>query len=1164
MTAGPPRSNDCRHYPGCRGPEQQPARSDNALRLRYVIWRRISQHVFQRGAKLKYDRRDSGGSLGNAGLTCSLKICWPRAAGRIFLLTMHLAASAYFAPAYAHPVDAVIHYTRYEGVPNVKKVAVRFDGQNLTFGQPESLASVNGADGIVFTPDGDLIVGGQGDRVHRLHPDGSGLRSVTAGGGKSFHVTMDPGGRRVWTAGLPGTLSEVPLEPFGDGRLHVLRGDDVAITAIAFDATGRAFYTASTYKGGGSFGVLDLTAMTTRRLIDDLEAAHGIAFDTYSGDLILFGGNQIVQIDPARPGEIKDSRRFELDSHFDQGVPDGRGHLFVSRNGGNVVFVDYAETKRIAHRDNIVLVVYLDSYLDDIAPLISPPPPPEETADKPEEKSPEKAEPEQAEPEQEESEATGTEPSEEGAPPCDPEAPSAAGSGEDCADRAEEGAAPAPDNEETPPEEAGETPGAKPDETETDEEESGEKKAESAGEDAPSGEDAAPPAAGSTEEGTDPDEQGAAPAPGNEAASPEAAGENQGAEPGESESGEQETKPSGEAPSPCETAAPSATDDGGNCAAQGESDSAPAPGDGAAPSEGPDDAQGDEPDGSGQSAPPSQAAEGEPAAPASADAAASSEAAASPGTERRPQGLEPGGDPAQADRISTQPAGDRPETSNRSALIAGAIAVFLAVAALAALSMAVFAGNALLWGVLAAILLGGAVYEGIHLVQTLTGGSGAVIDLSSSLPEEEETVPGSTNTSSILDGKGKSPDEPASFPWAIPLFGALAAVLLAGGLVAIALRRRNARQDPPVEDEPELPEVDPDSHDADSTLAFLEAANAALHDLMEDEPPDTVLANLASRVAKGSGSRHAVIGNFADRPDGKRSVSVRAIGDGERTGGGKSSADDFTLSPDSLDRLGGDELAAGRCVILARGHADKSDKSSQGDAAPVDTFLGLPLGGAKGVFGLLGLVDRAEGYNKNHAAFLAPVALIAETVLGSMHETDRDPNEDGEGHPEKADILTESGQRVGKIGRWLRERYADGLGETGRLALDQLVDTTQQILERAGITDGGDDVTPEEPDSLEGTSEGWNDERPGIDENAAEEDAEEIGGSLESVDDEKAPRPSDSQLRDDPLDPDRAGDRGSDAGGDAVRDSDGPAEDSESRERHEGEASQRLTSFRII
>src|SRR5438045_528946 len=82
-------------------------------------------------------------------------------------------------------------------------------------------------------------------------------------------------GKRAWTAGLPGTLAEVPLEPFTNGTPRPITGDDLLVTSVGF-ALGKAFYTSSDANGGGNFGRIDLSTMRTQRLLSDLRGAHGI------------------------------------------------------------------------------------------------------------------------------------------------------------------------------------------------------------------------------------------------------------------------------------------------------------------------------------------------------------------------------------------------------------------------------------------------------------------------------------------------------------------------------------------------------------------------------------------------------------------------------------------------------------------------------------------------------------------------------------------------------------------------------------------------------------------------------------------------------------------------------------------------------------------------
>ncbi|MCH8183658.1 MAG: hypothetical protein IID55_10785, partial [Proteobacteria bacterium] len=298
----------------------------------------------------------------------NLQTC-ARPAAALLLAPLLLLAGATL-PVAAHPVSWDVYYTRFAGSDNLKRTEIRFDGERVTLGPRRTVAAVEGADGLIFAPDGDLLVGGQGDRVHKVRTDGSGeFVTVSAGGQDSFHLTLDPGGRRAWTSGMPGHLVEIPLQPFSGGIPHPLSGDDRTITSIAFDDRGIAFYTAGDHRGGGNFGILDFATFSTRRLISKIPAAHAIAFDPFTGDLFLFGADQIAQIDPRNPRRIKSSLDFDQESLFDQGSTDGEGHLVVARTSGHVVFIDYAASGLVGDASNFVTAAFVDSNLDDIAPL---------------------------------------------------------------------------------------------------------------------------------------------------------------------------------------------------------------------------------------------------------------------------------------------------------------------------------------------------------------------------------------------------------------------------------------------------------------------------------------------------------------------------------------------------------------------------------------------------------------------------------------------------------------------------------------------------------------------------------------------------------------------------------------------------------------------------
>jgi hypothetical protein len=290
----------------------------------------------------------------------------------LLLLSPAAAQAQAPAPTAVAPtaVSGELFYTTYQP-PAVKKVAFTYDSSGFRIGKRVLIANLPGADGIVFTPKGKLIVGGgPTGMVFEVDPNSGDVQSVKSGVAGAYHVSVDPNGKRAWTAGIPGALAEVPLEPFADGTPRPITGDDPLVTSVGF-ALGKAFYTSSDPNGGGNFGRIDLTTMHTQRLLTDLRGAHGITFDEAAASLFLFGSFSILQIDSGTPTVIS-SQRNVLGLRFDQGTVDGRGHLFAADNGGKLVFIDYSATRRIGDERNRVETRFLDPGLDDLAPLTGP------------------------------------------------------------------------------------------------------------------------------------------------------------------------------------------------------------------------------------------------------------------------------------------------------------------------------------------------------------------------------------------------------------------------------------------------------------------------------------------------------------------------------------------------------------------------------------------------------------------------------------------------------------------------------------------------------------------------------------------------------------------------------------------------------------------------
>jgi hypothetical protein len=262
-----------------------------------------------------------------------------------------------------------LYYTRHCGGVNVKKVSFSFDGTALTIDPTVGIAATNGADGIIFAPDGDLLVGGQGPRVHKVNPTTAAIQTRNPGA-DAFHLSLDPSGDKFYATGIPGYLAEVPLNPFANGVVRGLSGNDLVITSLAFDTRGNAYYTAGGSGGHGSVGRIDMATFTTTRYLTNVDAAHGMAYDAYTGHLMLFGDSHVAQIDPATMNIV--STRAFAGVQFDQGTTDGRGHLFVADNNGQLLFMDYSDSHLVGAAGNFVDLRFLDSCLDDVAPLSGP------------------------------------------------------------------------------------------------------------------------------------------------------------------------------------------------------------------------------------------------------------------------------------------------------------------------------------------------------------------------------------------------------------------------------------------------------------------------------------------------------------------------------------------------------------------------------------------------------------------------------------------------------------------------------------------------------------------------------------------------------------------------------------------------------------------------
>ncbi len=188
--------------------------------------------------------------------------------------------------------NATLYYTKYIGDDRVKSIDYFYDGLGyLRLLNKKDLCHSNGADGIMHHPDGDLIVAGQGARLHKIKKKSgstdantcvaktspANYKTENSGTGSTqgyWHVMVDPNRKFVWADGMPGPLVRYAVDNKNDGGLSNvgyqvelrtpnkepykslpdrIRNKDYfgKVTTVIWDGDGNAFYTYSNYAGGG-------------------------------------------------------------------------------------------------------------------------------------------------------------------------------------------------------------------------------------------------------------------------------------------------------------------------------------------------------------------------------------------------------------------------------------------------------------------------------------------------------------------------------------------------------------------------------------------------------------------------------------------------------------------------------------------------------------------------------------------------------------------------------------------------------------------------------------------------------------------------------------------------------------------------------------------------
>lgn len=269
--------------------------------------------------------------------------------------------------------NGTLYYTLWCcGGTNVYSVSFNYDQTThvASLGPATGIAAVSGADGIIFAPNGNLLIGGQGNPVvHEITTAGAFVKDYGTAGSQSYHLALNPNGQYAYTSNFQGPLSVIDLNA-NTASLHSIIGSNYnGLTQVAFAPNGNVFYVDGNPNGGGTVGFLNLTTYAASPLFGNagITSAHGLIYDPYTNLMTLFGAGYVGTFTTVGTN-LMQGGPFNCD--FDQGAVDGHGHALVA-GCGSITFLDYSGSHDITHPDYYTAFGGFGN-IDDVAPLVGP------------------------------------------------------------------------------------------------------------------------------------------------------------------------------------------------------------------------------------------------------------------------------------------------------------------------------------------------------------------------------------------------------------------------------------------------------------------------------------------------------------------------------------------------------------------------------------------------------------------------------------------------------------------------------------------------------------------------------------------------------------------------------------------------------------------------
>jgi hypothetical protein len=299
---------------------------------------------------------------------------------RTILASAVLGCGLLAQSAMADDVSGTFFYTTFNGGQNLHRADFNFTGGSLSISNNIDLAALSGADGLLFAPNGNLLVGAQGNNIIEVKTNGTVVLSRNPGGG-SFHLALSSTASNALVYNLANggcgnnCISAVQLSGGGlsaNGNAYTVSGGvSHDVRGLIFDPANNTWYYGTADDGGvnGDFGTVvfddTLHTATLTRLLSNVPA-HGLTFDPFTNDIIFSSDTLIEQFHPAT-GTVISTINFGGSFQFDQSAVDGKGHLFAASNDGFLGFIDYDASGLIGA--GTTKSVFLHDSLDDIAPL---------------------------------------------------------------------------------------------------------------------------------------------------------------------------------------------------------------------------------------------------------------------------------------------------------------------------------------------------------------------------------------------------------------------------------------------------------------------------------------------------------------------------------------------------------------------------------------------------------------------------------------------------------------------------------------------------------------------------------------------------------------------------------------------------------------------------